>query len=934
MDPSRALMNRLKTRVSLAIARFRVLGSSFWHGIGPLSIFPALLLFLSGFSLALIPPTSVPLEMDLEGDYRVAGDLLVLLQPETAELRIENGAGSRENGTWDFGAFQVQKNGSQVVIRDNRKPVIQPSELTFPFRTGTKVVIVGTGSIEVEDGTKKVELVADFPTVVTQFPLVAGNWKPTVDLVVPDNQINQGWLRSIALAVSIFAFAVMIRSAFSWLREAGRTRLTRPSATTLVVGIGGLVSAFLVPSQYDEGWILHRSESFLARGYFGNIYTVSDASLVQGNWLEALYALAIFLGFENIHFRLLLIAVNVLNWILIRRLILFLLRRAGYAHLNRLAEISAAASFVVINFGFSSAMRPESILTLFFTSLLVCLALFFQTHNPVWLLFASLSSAISITVHQSGLAFVPPIVVAFAYLGGRTFSTTQQENRISSLQDASRILFISFSAFLVLLHAFQDFSSLSRNYVIWSGSSFHQLAGISGELGRYQEMLGMGGAPWVLAVGVIGFSLISLVGAIIRKAHVSFFVAAGLAPLGLVLTASKWPWHLGVLAATAALLWATLAVLFSTVWNLSRVQKFVVSAGLAAVFTWLLRGATPLDFRERYGTSFTNWLRDYVPDFLRTLFPIEVSQATLLMVPTVLAFCVALALLLVLGVRAGSGAMSLMLLATVSLAVSDEITQNQVGPDWFQTRDRVAQFFKDGPVGSCGLYSESSVVSSISSLGYLENSGSTLRNILDAVGSEGTQSPPEGFTKPSKFGQSDEGEIATRSNQQVFPLDEKPAGGRYGLWIFGLGEVTPEVAMEFLGPSREVINREVFNIGRTEGWELRIFQSTPDARYLRVTTPLLEPELFLVSPIFQVEFSPAAEVIRGENFLDGPSKFQWSSCAEKVVVTGRSVSDVNYFSNDSVGWILENSEKLIQVSLPEGPKVFSWDPRVSVSYRR
>lgn len=927
-------MNRLKTRVSLAIAKFRVSRSSFWHEIGPLSIFPALLLFLSGFALAMIPPTSVPLEMDLEGDHRVAGDLLVLLQPETAELRIENRLGSRENGVWDFGTFQVQKDGSEVVVRDNRKPVIQPSELSFPFRTGTKVTINGAGDIEVRDGTTKVELVADFPTVVTQFPLVSGNWKPTVDLVLADDQIKQGWLRSIALAISIFAFAVMIRSAFYWLREAGRTRLTRPSATTLAVGIGGLISAFLVPPQYDEGWILHRSESFLARGYFGNIYSVSDASLVQGNWLEALYALAIFLGFENIHFRLLLIAVNVLNWILIRRLILYLLLRAGYAHLNRVAEISAAASFVVINFGFSSAMRPESILALFFTSLLVCLALFFQTHNPVWLLFASLSSAISITVHQGGLAFVTPVVVAFADLGVRTFLRPQQENRTSSLQDASKVLFISFSTFLVLLHAFQDFSSLSQNYAIWSGSSFHQLAGISGEIGRYQEMLGKGGAYWVLAVGVIGFSVISMVGAITRKAHVSFFVAAGLAPLGLVLTASKWPWHLGVLAASAALFWATLAVLFSTVWKHSRSQKFLVSAGLAAVFAWLLRSATPLDLLQSYGTLLVNWVPDYMSDFLKTFFLVQLSWSDLLSVLTVFAYCVALSLLLVLGVRAGSGAMSLILLATVSFAVSDEITQNQVRPDWFQTRDRVAQLFKVGPVGSCGLYSESSVVSSISSLGYGENSGLSLRNILDAVGSEGTQSPPEGFTKPTQFGQSDEGEIVTRSKQQVFSLNGKPAGGQYGVWIFGAGEVTPEVAVEFLGPSREVIKREGFYLGRTEGWEMRIFQSTSDARYLRLTTPLSEPEQFLVSPIFQIEFSPAADVIRGENFLYGPSIFPYSSCAEKVVVTGRSVSDVNYFSDHSVRWLLENSEKLIQVSSPEGPKIFSWDPQISVSRGR
>jgi hypothetical protein len=382
--------------------------------------------------------------------------------------------------------------------------------------------------------------------------------KPEVDNVsvlmeTRPSSINNDPLRIVIFCCVLF-FALLavllIRKEQKPIFETRKTfRKFYKQAILVLTGL--LASAFSIPMFYDDGWVIQRVKQYLSTGYFGDFYFHSNAWLPQGYIHESVWA--VFLNFDATYLEMRLFVVILLffSWLICLKSI-HILRNA----LSQRAVWISSAIFVSISAVWCMSLRAEAWVSFFLSLQFYFFVKFFTAKNWIDFFLSGFFAALAVSSHQSGMvALVGAISIVVIALKEDAW------NKIPSLAISVGSIF---AVFLAMFFVGYDFSSLLASVKDFSDSAyenrlneFNRIAELSGTFISSARKFG-----WVLILATVVLA-ISRYNQLDKTSRV-FSLVLLCYPLGLILTSSKWGWHVGVLSIPVFLL--SLIVLNSFDW--------------------------------------------------------------------------------------------------------------------------------------------------------------------------------------------------------------------------------------------------------------------------------------------------------------------------------------------------------------------------------
>ena len=179
-----------------------------------------------------------------------------------------------------------------------------------------------TGVLGVTAGPEEDEVSAPAPEIsrLSSDPLAVDR----VEVLTRATGVRASWPRAAVglLALALAGAAVVASGAVGrWrrLRVADlRRAVTSLAPVDAAVAIALLALAFVIPAVFDDGWVLARSGNWWERQWFGNVYTNNDGWLPRAFPHEALFAGLAGLGAQYIHLRLVVAAVVMATWSVLR----------------------------------------------------------------------------------------------------------------------------------------------------------------------------------------------------------------------------------------------------------------------------------------------------------------------------------------------------------------------------------------------------------------------------------------------------------------------------------------------------------------------------------------------------------------------------------------------------------------------------------------
>ena len=377
-----------------------------------------------------------------------------------------------------------------------------------------------------------------------------------VELLTQPIGITTSWLRwSLGLLTFVLATAsatLLVRTR----RRAGhpRLRLPRPDAVDAGVLVSLLVLAMLVPALVDDGWVLARSGMLLDRWWFGNVFATNDAWLPQGFLHELVLGWLQSLGAQFVHLRLFIATGLAVAWLVLRHCVL-----APVVRLRATAWLPVAATFVAISGSWLITVRAEPVVALFGTLTLAAVVSMERRPRPSALVLGLVGAALTIGTHQSGWVALGPTLFLF-HSAARAARADRQlvPGLVAAVMAGGALSLLAVFAAVDLRTALSGGSEFT--------ASADYAAGLLSEPDRYLTIFGgdynSARVFTVLLVAMLALAAASLLGtATSQQRRLCLVSFAWLA--GLLLTSSKWPWHVGVYAVPAAVF----AALISGSWQ-------------------------------------------------------------------------------------------------------------------------------------------------------------------------------------------------------------------------------------------------------------------------------------------------------------------------------------------------------------------------------
>jgi hypothetical protein len=310
---------------------------------------------------------------------------------------------------------------------------------------------------------------------------------------------------------------------------------------SILVFVGLFSSSLVMPMFYDDGWVLQRVSQYLETGYFGDFYFHSNAWLPQSYITETLLSLLYGQGVGYLGLRVFVSMILFVSWLFILQSALLIKRK-----LSKQVVWLAAGVYLSIAGVWSLSLRAESWVTLFLAVQLYFFTKFVFDRKLSFFLLSSTFAGLSLSTHQSGFVSLIPLLA----MGG--FALYQNRWRIS-LQLLLATL-VSVSIILSLFFVGYDFNTILSNVRDFSDDAYqnrlNELSRIAEITGNFVSSARKFGALIILVVLVFALSKISEL-----NGFTKFFSAVALImPSGLLLTSSKWGWHIAVLALPISLL--------------------------------------------------------------------------------------------------------------------------------------------------------------------------------------------------------------------------------------------------------------------------------------------------------------------------------------------------------------------------------------------
>lgn len=691
-----------------------------------------------------------------------------------------------------------------------------------------------------------------FPTVQFYEPELVRS----LTVVTPTFDPKYFWIRFaiwitalLALAWSVLSFRSVVRPG-SILRKKDtretrqRVRLTAaPALFSLTVLI---VSALVNTPKHDDGWIFHRSESFLSRGFFGTIYSNVDAMVPQGWLSEIILAGLIATGASGTALRVVSAGFIGLIWIGISGLI---------ARKTRLGSTPTGQWFsagIYTAFGsyYLVGFRPEIFVVALSVLFFFFMSRFQRTKNPSDLLLGLAAAGQTVISHQSGFVLLFPALAFFVVAA----SQAHREQNLRRFYLVSLIAGL-FTYITAVIPA--DPKKLFGEGDKFLSSS-HSPQFIGGEIQRLLSVLELDGtgsriifaslltSTALVLTEVIGRKASSLGSSQERSSEYLLAVSLMFFPLGLVLTSTKWEWHLAVLAVPFALLPGVLSDNLGKGHPLG--QALLSAPGvLLACFT-LLTARSPFI--------------DQPSEALLDLFLAGFSRAaTLVATGTVI-----LGVLVYLFRGKAKKSLPLILFPTVGLGLSMStvapsalalLTQDELSLSKVQLSEM--NLWSDL---ECGVFSDTSVVTNARSLLTVSNKD------------EPNSLTPFGLTLATPF-----------QPTQLSPL--RAEGNILGLW--GKSSKKSELEIRLAGDNEETTLSLV--VQPSEAWNLLVIppQEFPVRNFeLRTTQSEIE-----VTELAALVIQPAPAVLPGKSLLTSPAWFNPQDCSNRVVVKSSVVQSID-----------------------------------------
>jgi len=301
------------------------------------------------------------------------------------------------------------------------------------------------------------------------------------------------------------------------------------------------VSAMAIPMFYDDGWVIQRVTQYLQTGYLGDFYYHSNAWLPQGFLTEFILSAFIGAGANYLVLRLLVVLILWATW-----LVVVATARRIKRDLAPLAVWLSAAVFVAIAAVFGTSLRAESWVGLFTAACFYFIVRYLESNSTRHLFGAGAFAGLAAATHQSGfVAFVGFVVLAVYVLVTKRWRLSRELVVVVFAVIATTLafFFVGYDLTTVISGA-RDFSDDAYSNRLDEFFRVGQIAGhaISGAR-RFAVLV-------VIAILALGIAAIRHV----RGTNRQWLIILLLSPIGLLLTSSKWAWHVAVLAIPAALL--------------------------------------------------------------------------------------------------------------------------------------------------------------------------------------------------------------------------------------------------------------------------------------------------------------------------------------------------------------------------------------------
>jgi hypothetical protein len=307
------------------------------------------------------------------------------------------------------------------------------------------------------------------------------------------------------------------------------------------------IAAILIPPAEDDGWVLARVDAFKGRGVFGNYYWNSDAWLPQGYSNELVFSLLRGLGLDFIHLRIFVALIVIATWLVLRRGVI-----EPLVGREKSIVFPAAGMFISFACVYLITLRSEPFVALFVGITFAALVNYCVTKSSLALGIGTFAAGMSLSLHQTGIMAVVPWLVMLSF--ALRMSTSSQNYRSNQL--VAIIIGISTSILIMFL-------PFDANTLIGSLNDFHSSdshsGGIFAEISRFRLLLNVA-SPYFFPVAILVIVIFLgsyRIGNMNSNQRVLWITALS-SMSALLLTGSKWVWHLGVYAVPATVLIALL----------------------------------------------------------------------------------------------------------------------------------------------------------------------------------------------------------------------------------------------------------------------------------------------------------------------------------------------------------------------------------------
>ena len=316
----------------------------------------------------------------------------------------------------------------------------------------------------------------------------------------------------------------------------------RHKSVDAVVVVLLFAAAILTPMHYDDGAIHSIVRNFDVLGSFNSVYEPINPPTPLGYWSWWLTRFGFSESVPIVWLKIGIALVCFTAWLIASRCIF-----------PYFTNVRSHKSLIVAGIGFSiySAvwlvnLRAEAILVLLLSIQIAAALQYVRRQSLLSLTVIFLSFALAISHHQLGTAAIGPLLAISPTL------FRQFRYLIKSLEIAT-IGLVACALTILLVFIKSDLTLLSE-----SSSDFKRLTGHEFALGRFTDRL-----RWLLGYGAAAPRLFAFFSLVIFSFFVAYVVGKKrvknigssvlivLSPaIGLFLSASQWPWHLGVLATT------------------------------------------------------------------------------------------------------------------------------------------------------------------------------------------------------------------------------------------------------------------------------------------------------------------------------------------------------------------------------------------------